>query len=161
MLLWTDSHCPCSAVWAFQNHLTINLSIPANAHLLAFETESGSHAPMTQKWFLKWCNEVWALDPLDNLSGHSLGIGRTTHLLLLGVNPFVVMMQGRWSSNTLLEYWRHCEELLPTIIGVTSSSGYSSSSEVKARMLEVQRFPVRLSMVEWELQVSGYIVYTG
>ena len=132
-ILWTDSHCPCSAVWAFQNHLTINSSVPANAHLFAFKTESGSHAPMTRKWFLERCNKIWALDHLDNLSGHSFRIGGTTHLLLLGINPFVVMMQGRWRSNAFLEYWRHCKELLlTTIIGLSLNSRVSILSSMSA-----------------------------
>ena len=112
-ILWTDSNCPCSAVLAFQNHLTINSNVPNNAPLFAFETESGSHASMMRKWFLERCNEIWALEKLDCMSGHSFHIGGTTHLLL-GVDPFVVMMQGRWCSNAFLEYWWHCEEVLPT-----------------------------------------------
>ena len=52
-ILWTDSNCPCSAILAFQNHLTINSNVPDNAPLFTFETESGSHASMTRKWFLE------------------------------------------------------------------------------------------------------------
>src|SRR5882724_965176 len=43
-------------------------------------------------------------------------ISGTTHLLLLGVDPFIVMVQGRWSSNSFLLYWRKSEEIVPLFI---------------------------------------------
>jgi len=33
-----------------------------------------------------------------SVKGHGFHIGGTTHLLLLGVNPWIVMVQGHWSS---------------------------------------------------------------
>jgi len=32
------------------------------------------------------------------LRGQSFKIGGTTHLLLLGIDPWIVMVQGRWGS---------------------------------------------------------------
>lgn len=42
---------------------------------------------------------------------HSGFVG-TTHLLLPGVDPFIVMVQGRRSSHASLAYWRRCEEII-------------------------------------------------
>jgi len=49
--------------------------------------------------------------------GHGFRIGGTTHLLLLGINPWIIMVQGRWSSQAFLGYWRQCEEILPLFMG--------------------------------------------
>ena len=66
---------------------------------------------MRHDWFLARCNKVWAKDGLSSIKGHGFRIGGTTHLLL-GVNPWVVMVQGRWSSQAFLGYWCKCKEIL-------------------------------------------------
>jgi hypothetical protein len=38
-------------------------------------------------------------------------------LLLAGVDPWIVMKQGRWSSKAFLAYWRKVEIILPLFIG--------------------------------------------
>jgi len=114
---WTDSQCLCSAEWAFKSHLTINQFVPQMAHLLAFETASGGLAPMRKHWFLAQCNKIWATKDFSSLTGHSFQIGGTTHLLLLGVDPFIVIAQGHWRSSVFLDYWRLCEEIIPTFVG--------------------------------------------
>src|SRR5882672_3961405 len=119
---WTDSCCPCSAIWAFNNHWKINSNVPPSGHLFAFETDTGDFAPMRRQWFIERCHEVWASRGLSTLSGHSFRIGGTTHLLLLGVDPFIVMAQGQWRSTAFLEYWQLCEEIIPTFIGFSMSS---------------------------------------
>src|SRR5882672_11859124 len=90
--------CPYSTEPAFNNHWLINSHVPPSAHIFAFETADGNHAPMCRLWFLSRCNEVWEKDGLTVLSGHSFRIGGTTHLLLMGINPFIVMAQGCWHS---------------------------------------------------------------
>ena len=32
---------------------------------------------------------------------------RHNHLLLLGIDPFIVMVQGHWKSDAFLSYWKH------------------------------------------------------
>ena len=54
---------------------------------------------------------------MPKLTGHSFRIGSTTHLLLLGVDPFIVMVQGHWKSDAFLSYWKNCEQILPLFIG--------------------------------------------
>jgi len=41
-------------------------------------------------------------------------MGGTTHNLLLGVDPFVVIIRRRW-SDSFLACWRHCGEILPLV----------------------------------------------
>src|SRR5882724_8293309 len=50
-------------------------------------------------------------------NGPWLRIGGTTHLLLLGIDPWVIMVQGWWSSQAFLGYWRQFEEILPLFMG--------------------------------------------
>ena len=116
-ICWTDTTCQCSALHAFNNHCRINTDIPAHAPLFAFETTSGNWAPMKREWFMAHCNEAWASSFPNKLTGHSFQIGGTTHLLLLGLDPFIIMVQGRWKSDAFLSYWKHCEQILPLFIG--------------------------------------------
>jgi len=119
---WINSSCPCNAERAFKNHLKINCRVPSNNHLFSFGTDTGGFAPMHRWWFMDRCNEIWSAENLPTLSGHSFRIGGTTHLLLLGVDPFIVMAQGRWRSTAFLEYWRLCEEIIPTFISFSLQS---------------------------------------
>jgi len=107
-----DSTCPCSPIAAFKHHLLSNSDIPLNAPLFAYETGDGMWSPMKCLWFLRRCNEIWEKDGLSAAKGHGFCIGGTTHLLQLGVNPWIVMVQGRWSLQAFLTYWHHCEEVL-------------------------------------------------
>ena len=134
----TDSGYSCSATVAFDHHLASNTSIPTDAPLFAFETAGGSWAPLHQTWFLDHCREVWSSAGLNNVLGHGFRIGGTTFLLLLGIDPWVVMMQGHWSSSVFLTYWRHCEEILPLFIGFNLDSHatiLSTMSHSRSRLL--------------------------
>ena len=71
------------------------------------------------KWFMAHCNEAWTASFPNKLTSHSFRIGGTTHLLLLGLNPFIVMVQGCWKSDAFLSYWKHCKQILPLFIGST------------------------------------------
>ena len=117
----SNSTCNYSATAAFEHHITSNSAVPTTAPLFAFETSEGSWAPMKRTWFIDRCNEVWA-EGLSSVKGHGFRIGGTTHLLLLGVDPWVVMAQGRWSSQSFLGYWRRCEEILALFIGFSFQS---------------------------------------
>ena len=44
------------------------------------------------------------------------------HLLLLGVDRFIVMAQGRWLSSAFLSYWHLCKEIIPLFIGFSLGS---------------------------------------
>jgi len=116
-ICYMDSGCPCSPAIAVDMHLQLNSNIPLTVPLFAFMTSISAWASMTRSWFMARCNEIWSATSLPHLTGHSFRIGRTTHLLLLGVNPFVIMVQGRWKSDAFLAYWHHCEQILPLFIG--------------------------------------------
>lgn len=111
----TDNGDPTSPVPAFEHHLACNASVPADAPLFAFETVDG-WAPMTRTWFLDRCSEVWIAANLSCLTGHCFRIGGTTELLLRGVAPDVVAMQGSWKSQAFLGYWRKVDSILPQFI---------------------------------------------
>lgn len=106
-------------VLALDHHLSANASVPFHAPLFAFETAIGGWAPMTRSWFMTHCNEVWKKASLIELTGHCFRIGGATELLLRGVPPDVVAVQGHWKSRAFLEYWRKIDSILPLF--VTSS----------------------------------------
>src|SRR5882724_4562343 len=104
--MWTGSGCNCSAEWPFRNHWLINNHVPPHAHLFTFETEASSFSSIKKTWILLRCNEIWSACGLQALDGHSFHIGGTTHLLLMGVDPFIVMVQGQWKPTAFLKYWQ-------------------------------------------------------
>lgn len=104
------------AVEALQHHLAVNRSVPGTAPLFGWTTADGGWAPLTRSWFLKRCAEIWTAHGLDVVPGHSFRIGGTTDLLLRGVEPGVVALQGRWSSGAFLKYWRQVEVILPMFL---------------------------------------------
>jgi len=118
----TDSDCITSAIEALENHLIINAAVPGEAPLFAWESADGSYRPMTREWFMSRCNEIWQIEGLGSLLGHGFRIGGTTHLLLLGVDPTIVMALGRWTSKAFLAYWRQCEQILAMFIGFSLDS---------------------------------------
>jgi len=118
----TDTGCNFSPTSAFDHHIASNHAIPHDAPLFAFESGNGEWSPMKRDWFLARCNQIWALESLSSVKGHGFRIGGTTHLLLLGVDPWIVMVQGRWSSQAFLSYWRKCEEILPLFVGFSFQS---------------------------------------
>jgi len=117
-----DSTCQCSLTTTLEHHLASNSAIPAHASLFAFETGPNSWSPMSHTWFMQRCNDIWIKDILTLVKGHGFRIGGTMHLLLLGIDPWVVMVQGSWSSNYFLSYWHKCEEILSLFIGFSFQS---------------------------------------
>ena len=112
----TDTLCDCSPTYVFDHHLRSNSAVPDDTLLFAFEMGSDTWAPMTRTWFLTQCAAIWQRVGLQSIKGHGFRIGGTTHLLLLGVDPWVVMVQGRWSSQSFLGYWCKCEVILPLFV---------------------------------------------
>jgi hypothetical protein len=119
-------------VTALDHHLTANADVPSTAPLFAYETSGGGWAPLTRPWFLARCNQVWRGAGLLELTGHCFRIGGASELLLRGIPPDVVAMQGRWKSRAFLEYWRKIESILPLF--VTSSFTDARISMVHASM---------------------------
>lgn len=107
---------PTNPVSALSHHLAVNVAIPDSAPLFAFETSDGNWSPLTRKWFVDCCNQIWRKANLLELTGHCFRIGGASELLLRGVPPDVVAMQGRWKSRAFLEYWRKIESILPLFV---------------------------------------------
>jgi len=133
-----DSTFLCSAYSALNHHLLANSQVPPEAPLFMFKMVDGSWAPMKRKWFLQRCNKVWECGELGSRKGHRFKIGSTTHLLFLGVNPWVTMVQGQWSSQAFLGYWSQCEEILPLLMGFhlqEHTSILTTMSSLKSKLL--------------------------
>ena len=71
---------------------------------------------MTKVWFMDRCRVIWEEEGLERLDGHSFWIGGTTHHLMSGIDPWVVMVIGCWSYKSFLTYWCKVEEFLPNFI---------------------------------------------
>ncbi|KAJ7083038.1 hypothetical protein C8R43DRAFT_1142735 [Mycena crocata] len=88
----TETFDDVDTVSAFEHHLFVNLAVPDSAPLFAYTAQSGwAHLPRAD--FLGRCNEIWSAAGMGALNGHGFRIGGTTHLLLHGVDPWVVMKQ--------------------------------------------------------------------
>ena len=118
---WTDSGCICSAAQAFLNYLCINSDIPDNAPLLPLKwiREHGCQRATLGSWIVAMRFRAWHQFHLWQVTASG------THLLLLGVDLFIVMVQGQWTSDSFLLYWCHCEGILLLFIG---SAMHSDSS---------------------------------
>jgi hypothetical protein len=106
---------PSCPVTAFQHHLKVNERVPPSAPLFAFATADG-WATLTKSSFLERCTEVFSAAGLHDILGHSFRIGGATELLLMGTPPDVVRVQGRWQSDSFLEYWRKIDSILPLFL---------------------------------------------
>ncbi|KAF7373704.1 hypothetical protein MSAN_00581400 [Mycena sanguinolenta] len=104
--------CP---VWAFDNHLRINHSPPADTPLFAHRSASGWRH-LTKDAFIKASVAVFNAAGLERIFGHSFRIGGSLALLLDGVAPEVIMKLGGWTSLCFLIYWRRLERILPLAI---------------------------------------------
>jgi hypothetical protein len=99
------------AIDTLVEHLALNI-FPDKYPLFSYHTACGLRY-LTRAKFLDRVNEVWALNGLPGLSGHSFRIGGTTELLISRVPPDIVKTMGRWSSDSFLRYWRSLEIIVP------------------------------------------------
>jgi len=137
-LSMTDTQCNCSPTSTFDHHLASNSAMPPSVPLFAFKTGVGTWSPMRHEWFLAHCDKIWKGEGMSSVKGHGFRIGETTHLLLLGIDPWIVMVQGRWSSQSFLTYWCKCKEILPLFIGFSFQSHesiLSTMTSFKNRLL--------------------------
>ncbi|KAJ6609289.1 hypothetical protein B0H10DRAFT_1718132, partial [Mycena sp. CBHHK59/15] len=98
------------AVCVLEHHLVVNSAVPDSAPLFVYTTQSG-WAHLMRSDFMECRNAIWLDTSLGALNGHGFCIGGTTHLLLHGVDPWIVMKPGRWSSAAFLLYWHNIEEI--------------------------------------------------
>ncbi|KAF8226454.1 hypothetical protein L208DRAFT_1161189, partial [Tricholoma matsutake] len=112
----TETYDVVDPVTTFEHHLFVNSSCPSSSLLFSFETPAG-WSPLTCTAFIDHCNSIWVACGLGAIFGHGFRIGGTTHLLLAGVDPWIVMKQGHWSLKAFLAYWHKVETILPLFIG--------------------------------------------
>ncbi|KAF8123989.1 hypothetical protein EV363DRAFT_1178744, partial [Boletus edulis] len=67
------------------------------------------------------CNDIWAGLSLPCMPSHAFHIGGTTEMLLKGINPDIIAIQGHWSLRACLEYWRRIETVLPLFISSSTN----------------------------------------
>jgi hypothetical protein len=118
----TDIDDPTTPVPALKHHQRANANVPMDAPLFAFETSDGGWAPLTKKNWLARCNEVWVAAGFEPLQLHAFRIGGCTEMLLRGINPDIVCVQGRWVSKAFLQYWRKIQSILPLFISKSFSA---------------------------------------
>lgn len=96
---------------ALAHHLDGNL-VRAQDLLFSYLAPDGiSRAILTQRAFLRRCNDILLRHDLPKISCHCFRIGGTTALLLSGVDPEFVKRAGRWASDSFLRYWRQDQQL--------------------------------------------------
>jgi hypothetical protein len=115
-IILTDIDDPTRPVTALQHHLSMNANVPKGAPLFAYKTSDGGWEPLTKNNWLARCNEVWVSAGYEPLLAHAFRIGGCTEMLLRGVNPDIVCIQGRWKLKAFLEYWRRIQSILPLFV---------------------------------------------
>ena len=135
-LTFTGSNDDLDCVDALENHLKVNSTVPEIAPFFSYFDPSckTGYTPLTRAELMQCCHEIWAEAGLTCLSGHSFRIRGTTHLLTHGVEPCIVMKQGRWSSKAFLLYWRNIEDILPLFIG----DSFDKFSSIKQSIQHLQ-----------------------
>jgi hypothetical protein len=101
--------CPVAAVTRYLR----KFPAPSSSALFSFSGPDGMVRPLTKKAFLDYINSVWARHRFPRITGHAFRIGGTTELLRQGVDPEIMKVSGRWSSDSFLRYWRKTDEVLP------------------------------------------------
>ncbi|KIL57635.1 hypothetical protein M378DRAFT_16142 [Amanita muscaria Koide BX008] len=94
---------------ALERHMQLNEIADDDTALASYCTLRGRRKLLTMSKFVKRCNEIWLAAGRQRHSAHCFRIGGTTHYLLQGVNPDVVRMMGRWSSDAFMRYWRQLD----------------------------------------------------
>ena len=90
---------------ALDRHMRINDIVNPEMALASYISTAGTRKLLTLSKFIKRCNEIWQRRGRPRFTGHSFRIGRTTYYLLQGINPDVVCIMGRWSSDAFIRYW--------------------------------------------------------
>ncbi|KZT00862.1 uncharacterized protein LAESUDRAFT_665165, partial [Laetiporus sulphureus 93-53] len=127
---------PTSPIPALRHHLSANAAIPDIAPFFTFKMASGGWAPLTRTWFLDCCNIIWTEFGLQSVTSHSFCISGATELLLCGMPPDVVIIQGHWKSHAFLDYWHRIEQIIPLFI--TNSFDCSHLELVRTSMNRFQ-----------------------
>ena len=126
-LLLQISTIPQNQLLHFSITGATNANVPVSGHLsFAYETSDGGWEPLTKPSWLKRCNEVWIAAGYQPLLSHAFHISSCTEMLLCGINPDIVCVQGRWKSKAFLKYWHKIQSVLPLFISQSFLSARSA-----------------------------------
>ena len=87
---------------ALQRHLQINAINDPSTAIASYLTTNDTRKLLTTSKFMKRCNEIWRAHNRQRYTGHCFRIGGTTHYLLQGINPDIIRLMGRWSSDAFI-----------------------------------------------------------
>ena len=94
------------------------------SHLQAKAVQNAQRKAIIVRWKISKYGATIGLEPL---SDHAFRISGTTHLLVLGVDPFVFMVQRHWKSECLPGLLASLLYILPNMIGLAFGSTPPSS----------------------------------
>ncbi len=95
---------------ALLHHINTNELDPSTP-IASYRTGKGYLKTIMAKSFMRRCNTIWKAVDYNKLSGHCFRIGGTTFYLIMGINPSMVRVIGRWSSEAFKCYWQNVEQL--------------------------------------------------
>ncbi|KAK4700457.1 hypothetical protein P7C70_g5792, partial [Phenoliferia sp. Uapishka_3] len=104
-------HLACPVAW-LKRHVAAGNIVGLAEGLCTRARSKGQRFVLTKDVWIQQTNELLALCGLPPLQGHSVCIGGATQLLMNGVPPEVVKVQGRWASNACQVYWRYVTVIL-------------------------------------------------
>src|SRR5258705_11082106 len=90
-----------------------NANVPGDAPMFKFESANSGWEPLTKMNWLERCNQIWVAAGFEPLKAHAFYIGGCTKMLLRGIHPDIVCIQGRWKSKSFLKYWCKIQSILP------------------------------------------------
>jgi hypothetical protein len=105
----TSRTCPVAAMDLYIRQVHASAASP----LFSYDDGKGSMVPLSKRAFILEVNRIWAHHGFARITGHAFRIGGTSELLRQGVDPDIVKVSGRWSSDSFLRYWRSNDEILP------------------------------------------------
>ncbi|KAF9220285.1 hypothetical protein BS17DRAFT_797791 [Gyrodon lividus] len=129
-----------SPLEALSHHECINADIPHSAPLFSYRTSTGWQ-PLVRAEFINCCNDIWVQNSFPSMPGHTFHIGSTMELLLQGVNPDIILVQGRWTSRAFLDYWCHIESILPLFISSSMNLNYLQDVDATIRDFSKHNVP--------------------
>lgn len=101
---------PADPISALQLHILTNS--PTTGPIFSYRIR-GTLVVLSKPKFLARVSSCFTSTNFPHITGHSFRIGGTTELLLRRVDPKVVQVMGRWSSDAFLRYWRSIDILGP------------------------------------------------
>jgi hypothetical protein len=124
-----SSTCPVDALFHHLSDNRIEDGVPLFTYTSSKPGTVGQRLAMSKKAWRKRLDELLTEAGLPTMQGHTVRIGGATQLLLDGVEPLVVKVMGRWSSDAFQTYWRNVGAIL---------AKFAASATVRTALVEEQ-----------------------